>query len=113
MTNTGKEGIMYIPYMAIIEGDFKTLLVDKRCSNKFLVDGELVKIPKSGVVVFPKNTEIAVGKILHHIFHKVQMAKSKQLLYHNSTILQHDMGATLTLAEKEILLCSIEIVEII
>ena len=99
---------------AVTRVNNKTILqVLQPCSKKFIVNGQLVNIPKSGIIVFDKKVKICVGKILHHEFHKIQMAKNKQILYHNSTILQHEMGKMLTLAEKEILLSSIEIEETI
>ena len=98
--------------ITILENN-KILQVLQPCSNKFLVNGKFVKIPKSGIVVFDRNAKIVVGKILHHEFHKIQMAKNRQLLYHNSTITQYKLGKTLELAENEILLASIEVVEIL
>lgn len=100
-------------YAITILENKKILQVLQPCTNKFLVKGKFVKIPKSGIVVFDKNTKIVVGKILHHEFHKIQMAKNRQLLYHNSTICQYKLGKKLVLAENQILLASIEVVEIL
>lgn len=102
---------MYIPYCAIIEGDFKTLIVDKRCSSKFLVDGEIVKIPESGVVVFPKDTTITVCKFLHFVKHNIDMAINRSVLYHNATMARYGIGQAIEVDEKEKILASLEVKE--
>jgi hypothetical protein len=108
-------------YCVTLENNFKILQVFPQNRKKFLVKGKIVKIPKSGIVVFPENTEIAVGKILYHEFQKTLMRKNKSILHHNSGELQaekraNENGTKYTVVIKEIdesetLLSSIEIVE--
>jgi hypothetical protein len=106
-------------YCVTLEHNLKILQVSSDNRKKFVVNGEFVKIPKSGVVVFPENTEIIVCKILHHVFQQVSMAKNKSILYNNSVEKQAEMRAEkfglpytkrpeMQLAENEILWCSLE-----
>lgn len=100
-------------YSVIDYNDTRILRVMQGCSKKFTVGGSLVKLDKNGLAFFPSDNKIAVCKVKHHTFHKIFMAKNKQLQYHNSTILQHELGETIPLDMEEILLASLEVVEVL
>lgn len=90
----------------------RALLKLPQCRNTFTAGGKLVKFGKDGMVLLPKNTKVAVCKILHWEMQAIRMTKNKQMLYHNSNIAKYELsGDNITIDEEEILLASLEVLE--
>lgn len=100
-------------YSVVDFGDIRILQKDQNCAKKFVAGGRLVKFNKTGIAYLPKGVKISVCKILYHEFHKIIMAKNRQLLYHNSTIERHQLGEHIPFDTEEVLLSSLEVVEVL
>ncbi len=83
------------------------------CKKVFTSEGKIVKFGKNGMVLLPKESKIAVCKILPFVYHQVRMAKNKQLLHYNSVIVNYELGQEIPFDEEELLLASLEVVEVL
>lgn len=98
-------------YTIIDHNDKRILRVWKQCKKIFVVHGEIVKIPKSGIVVFDKDTEICVCKMLHFVKHQIDMATNRSILHHNAIMETYNIGKQIEISEKEKILASLEVTE--
>lgn len=98
-------------YTIIDYNDKRILRVWKQCKKIFVVNGEIVKIPKSGIVVFDKGTEICVCKMLHFVKHQIDMATNKSMLHHNAVMASYNIGKQYEISETEKIMASLEVTE--
>ena len=91
--------------------DSKILFVMANCRKKFVSDGKLVKLNTNGIAVLDKDAKIGVCKVLPFVMHQIRMTKNKQLLHHNSVIVNYGLGEQIPFDEEELLLASLEVLE--
>lgn len=91
----------------------RLLLKLPACRKTFTVDGKLVKFPKSGMVLFPSDTKISVCKVLPYELHNIRMAKNRQSLHYDAIIEKYGLGQHIGIDEEEILLASLEVLEVL
>lgn len=100
-------------YTIIDYKDKRILRKDKYETKYFIVNNEIVKFPKSGIVYFPVGTQITVSKMLHFVRHQIEMATNKSSLHHNAIIEKYGVGNRYEIDETEKIMASLEVVEIL
>lgn len=101
-------------YQVVKNSDNTILLVFPNCTKKFVAEGRLVNIPKSGVVFFPANTKIGVCKMLHFVKSQIDLATSRSILHNNATIERYNLAIPyIEIDEEEKILSSLEVVEVL
>lgn len=98
-------------YSIVDYGNKKILQKDKNEKKFFVVNGEIVKFPKSGIVYFPAGTTINVCKMLHFVKHNIDMATNRSILHHNAILEKYKIGKQIEIDENEKILASLELVE--
>ncbi len=90
----------------------RILRKDKNDTKIFVVNGEIVKFPKSGMVYFPLGTTINVNKMLHFVRHQIEMTTNKSMLHNNAVIAKYELSCpSIEIDETEKILASLELVE--
>lgn len=85
----------------------------KECRKVVKVNGEIVQFGKKKSVLLPLESKIAICKVNHWEMHNVRMACEIQKMQKNSTIETHQMGDYIDFTEENILLSSLEELEIL
>lgn len=89
----------------------RILRKDKHETKIFVVNGEIVKFPKSGIVYFPLDTTINVCKMLHFVKHQIDMAINRSTLHHNAIMQVYGIGKHMEIDENAKILASLELIE--
>lgn len=91
----------------------KILVVTPDCRKYFTVDGRLVEFSSKGIAVLDKNAKIAVCKLSHFVQHQIRLVKTRQSLHCDATIERYGLGQPIGVDEEEILLASLETLELL
>lgn len=81
------------------------------CKKVFTSEGKLVKFSPEGNALLPKESKIAVCKVLPYELHNIRMAKTRQSLHYDAIIERYGLGQHIGVDEEEILLASLEVLE--
>jgi hypothetical protein len=99
-------------YAIIDYENIRILRVFKQNTKMFTVNGEIVKVPKSGLVYFPAGTTINVCKMLHFVKHQIDTATNKSILHNNAIIEKYGLSCpSIEIDENEKILASLELTE--
>ena len=85
-----------------------------QCRNIFTSGGKLIEFGKKKSVILPKDTVVSVNRVLHWELKTIRQTKDIQALHHNANIQKYNLsGGNIVVHDEEVLLSSLEVIEVI